>query len=80
MDRILVVDDDKLLCKMLVKHLSRAGFSVEATHLLSDGIQLANDAAWDIILLDVQMPDGNGLDLLPSFLQSSSQPEVIFNI
>ncbi len=77
MDRILVVDDDKLLCKMLVKHLSRAGFSVEATHLLSDGIQLANDAAWDIILLDVQMPDGNGLDLLPSFLQSSSQPEVI---
>lgn len=77
MDRILVVDDDKLLCKMLVKHLSRAGFSVESTHLLSDGIQLVNDAAWDIVLLDVQMPDGNGLDSLPSFLNSSSQPQVI---
>ena len=77
MDRILVVDDDKLLCKMLVKHLGREGFFVESTHLLSDGVQRANDAAWDIILLDVQMPDGNGLDSLPSFINSSSQPEVI---
>lgn len=77
MDRILVVDDDEPLCKMLVKHLSRAGFFVEATHLLSDGIRLVNSAVWDIVLLDVQMPDGNGLDSLPSFLQSSSQPEVI---
>jgi two-component system, NtrC family, response regulator len=77
MNRILVVDDDKLLCEMLMKHLSRTGFDVEATHLLGDGIQLVNDARWDIILLDVQMPDGNGLDSLPSFLNSPSQPEVI---
>ena len=77
MNRILVVDDDKLLCKMLVKHLSRSGFFVESTHLLLEGIQLANDVDWDIILLDVQMPDGNGLDSLPSFINSSSQPEVI---
>ena len=41
------------------------------------GIQRANDALWDIVLLDVQMPDGNGLDSLPSFINSSSQPEVI---
>ena len=77
MNKILVVDDDKLLCKMLVKHLSREGFCVEATHLLSDGIRLLNDAPWDVVLLDVQMPDGNGLDSLPSFLNSSSRPEVI---
>lgn len=77
MNRILVVDDDKILCKMLLKKLSRTGFHVVATHTLNDGIELANSAPWDIVLLDVQMPDGNGLDELPSFINSPSQPEVI---
>lgn len=78
MNRILVVDDDEILCEMLMKKLSRtAGYYVEASHTLSDGIRLADSTAWDIILLDVQMPDGNGLDALSSFLNSSAQPEVI---
>ncbi len=77
MNRILVIDDDQILCKMLVKKLSRSGFHVEATYTLSAGMRLANSNPWDIILLDVQMPDGNGLDELSSFLNSPSQPEVI---
>jgi len=77
MNRILVVDDDEILCTMLLKKLRRTGFHAEATHTLSDGMQLVNDALWDIVLLDVQMPDGNGLDELPSFINSPSQPEVI---
>ena len=77
MDRVLVVDDDQQLCSMLVKHLDRSGFQAAVSNLLSDGVKLANEEAWDVILLDVQMPDGDGLEYLPRFLDSFSKPEVI---
>ena len=44
---------------------------------MSGGLKSIADAVWDIVLLDVQLPDGNGLEFLPRFIESVSAPEVI---
>lgn len=77
MAKILVVDDDHVLCSMLVEQLHRKGYVADATGTLQQGLAAAEKGGWDVVLLDVQMPDGNGLEFLPKFLKSNSAPEVI---
>ena len=77
MARILIVDDDTILCSMLVKQLERTGYETGSANTLQQGLNLAKEGGWDVILLDVQMPDGNGLEYLPKFMKTSSYPEVI---
>ncbi|MCL7488597.1 MAG: sigma-54 dependent transcriptional regulator [Desulfobulbaceae bacterium] len=74
---ILVVDDDQALCGMLIEHLRRSGHQADGANTLGEGIKLARSHAYDVVFLDVQMPDGNGLDYLPGFKDVSSCPEVI---
>ncbi|MCK5068973.1 MAG: sigma-54-dependent Fis family transcriptional regulator [Desulfocapsa sp.] len=77
MARILIIDDDVTLCYMLHEQLNRKGYETESANTLKDGLLLANQDYWDCILLDVQMPDGNGLTFLPQFVATHSSPEVI---
>jgi two-component system NtrC family response regulator len=77
MPRILVVDDDRTLSTMLAGQMKAAGHSAEEANTLEDGLKKINRAAFDIVLLDVQLPDGNGLEYLPLFKNAPSQPEVI---
>lgn len=64
--RVLVVDDDPSLRKMLGRMLKRAAFDV--TEVESGKAALAELAArrFDVVLSDIHMPDGDGLDLLRS--------------
>ncbi len=75
--RILIIDDDPGICTMLTDKLRREGYDVEAVNTLQLGMTLVEDDFWDVVLLDVQMPDGNGLEYLPQFIKSRSRPEVI---
>jgi len=77
MAQILVVDDDTMLCSMLVEQLGRKGYQVDSANSLQRGIALVREGDWDVVLLDVQMPDGNGLGHLPDFTGAPSHPEVI---
>jgi len=77
MANVLVVDDDKALCEMLVEHLKRSGHTADGSVTLTTGLQAAQLKEYDVIFLDVQMPDGNGLDYIPKFKNSHSHPEVI---
>lgn len=74
---VLVVDDDQVLCGMLTEHLRRAGHHARGTVTLNEGLRMARENAFDVVFLDVQMPDGNGLDFLPGFKTVPSAPEVI---
>ena len=77
MANILILDDDKVLSKMLFEQMENNGHSATMTHTLAKGLHSAKSAPFDIVLLDVELPDGNGLEHIPNFRKSPSKPEVI---
>ena len=77
MAEILIVDDDTMLCEMLSAHLTRADHFVQTAFTLRDAFPLAQQGAFDVIFLDVQMPDGNGLESFQRFADTPSKPEII---
>lgn len=62
--RILVVEDEALFARAVVKRLKRAGYDCEHADTLADGRALARQFMPDLALLDMRLPDGNGLELL----------------
>jgi two-component system, NtrC family, response regulator AtoC len=62
--RILLVEDEALFARAVVKHLKQAGYDCEHAETLADGRMLARQFMPDLALLDMRLPDGNGLDLL----------------
>ena len=61
--RILVVDDDRSLGEMLGEYLERAGYVVSSQETVAEGFAAARREAFDAVILDVMLPDGDGLDL-----------------
>lgn len=60
---ILVVDDDAELSGMLCELLAREGWATHAVLTLGDGDKALSTLKPDAVLLDVMLPDGNGLDV-----------------
>ncbi len=74
---IFIVDDDIMLQQMLVRQLQSSGHRTDCASTLTEGLQQVLSGKYDIVLLDVQLPDGNGLEYIPRFKNASSSPEVI---
>ena len=62
--RLLLVEDDRLLAEGLSSQLEKAGFSVDATHTAKEALTLAEQEDYRAVVLDLGLPDGNGLDVL----------------
>ena len=62
--RVLLVEDETLFARAVSKRLQKAGYECEHAENLNDGRALARQFLPDIALLDMRLPDGNGLDLL----------------
>ena len=62
--RLLIIEDDAGLNQMLQLHFEDEVFEVSSAFSCSDGLELWQESSVDLILLDQQLPDGNGLDLL----------------
>ena len=61
---ILIIDDDKSICKTLKLHFERQGSTVITAHYATEGLQALDSLSSAIIILDIRLPDGNGIDLL----------------
>ncbi len=77
MAKILIVDDDPLLIQMLAEQLQEDGHQTASARDLRQGMDLLRQWAADVVLLDVQLPDGNGLEHIPTIVSFASRPEVI---
>ena len=65
--RVLLVEDEALFARAVVKRLKQAGYDCEHAETLADGRMLARQFMPDLALLDMRLPDGNGLELLTEF-------------
>jgi DNA-binding NtrC family response regulator len=62
--RILLVEDEAVFARAVAKRLQKAGYECEHAETIADGRALARQFAPDLALLDMRLPDGNGLELL----------------
>lgn len=61
---ILIIDDEKAILKVMEMNLQREGYSVFTADNGNDGLKILQERDIDVLLLDHQMPDINGLELL----------------
>ncbi|MBW2108709.1 MAG: sigma-54-dependent Fis family transcriptional regulator, partial [Deltaproteobacteria bacterium] len=74
---ILVVDDDKMICEALAAVGRHLGHHVTCALSLGQGLREAGSGKFDVIFLDVRLPDGDGLKALSRISEKPSSPEVI---
>lgn len=77
MAKILIIDDDQLVCQSMSLVAERKGHETACAYNLRAGIEKAVAESFDVIFLDVRLPDGNGLDVLPELERLPSAPEII---
>ncbi len=76
--RLLVVEDDRLLNNTLCYNLSAAGYTVDAAMTKSAAVNSCEAQDYDLIVLDVNLPDGNGFDLCKKIKERCPDTAVVF--
>jgi DNA-binding response OmpR family regulator len=72
--RVLVVDDDRKLCRLIRDYLEPMGYAVSAAHTGPDGVEMAVSEPWQAILLDVMLPGLDGFEVLKRIRAKSDVP------
>lgn len=75
--KILMIDDEQALLKLSSSILRREGFAVETRSDAREALALLQDESFDIILLDLRMPEMSGLDFLRHFNVRARPEEVL---
>lgn len=75
---ILVVEDDRLLNETLCYNLTEAGYTVDAALTKQSAINFIEKQDYELIVLDVNLPDGNGFDICRKVKEHSPNTAVIF--
>lgn len=76
LQKILIIEDEPDIRKTLKYNLSKEGFDVICASSLSEGKDYLNDDTFSLILLDLMLPDGSGLDLCRE-LKSDTEKKLI---
>ena len=76
-EKILIIDDDPEICNVISRLVKLMDHDALSAHTMEEGLGLALNNDVDIVFLDLQFPEGNGLDILPEIIRSPSRPEVI---
>jgi two-component system, NtrC family, response regulator len=75
--RLLIIDDNEQLCRTMTKLAERMDLAAAYETTLKSGLQKAHCENPDIVFLDVNLPDGNGLDAIPELRKIPFPPEII---
>ena len=76
--RLLVVEDDHLLNNTLCYNLSASGYNVDAAMTKAAAISFCKKQQYDLVVLDVNLPDGNGFDLCERLKECHPDTAVVF--
>lgn len=72
--RLLIIDDDKKLCRLIRDYLEPMGFEVEAAHTGPEGLEKAQTGQFQAIILDVMLPAMDGFEVLRLLRRTSDVP------
>ncbi|HEU24679.1 MAG: hypothetical protein C0176_01465 [Mesoaciditoga sp.] len=72
MAKILVVEDDLSLNKLVSRSLDLDGHSVKSVKTKSEALKEIESNSYDLVLLDLMLPDGNGMDLIERMVRESA--------
>ncbi|MDC7289155.1 response regulator transcription factor [Blautia schinkii] len=78
MKKILIVEDDSLLNRTLAYNLACDGYEVTSAYNYNDAVRYLKQTEYDAALLDINLPDGNGLDLCEEIRGRGQQTYIIF--
>jgi len=76
---ILLVEDEESITTPLAEALERDGFHTAVAHTVADGLERGRRLRPDLVLRDIGLPDGSGLDVCRDLRQSSSVPIIILS-
>jgi len=74
---ILVIDDEELLCKQINKALNQEGYNVLSSFTGKEGLSLATTESPDLVILDLKLPDIDGLSVFKKMQTLDPSPNVI---
>lgn len=72
--RLLVIDDDRKLCRLIRDYLEPLGYAVEAVHHGVEGARRAVEDSWHAVILDVMLPGLDGFQVLQQIRKTSDVP------
>jgi two-component system response regulator CpxR len=72
--RLLVIDDDRKLCRLIKDYLEPMGYAVEAVHGGPEGLEKALAEPWHAVILDVMLPGMDGFEVLKQLRRTSAVP------
>ncbi|MGB3127760.1 MAG: response regulator transcription factor [Pseudomonas sp.] len=76
---ILTIEDDPVLGAYVHEHLGRCGFQVTWCQNGQQGLQMARDQAFDVVLMDILLPGLDGLSILTHLRESHSIPVILMS-
>lgn len=77
MQHILVVEDEPDIARLIDLHLSDAGFDVDVEHTARGGLERARRNGHDLVILDLMLPDGDGLDICRALRASADYTPIL---
>jgi len=74
---VLIIDDEQEIRESLEQLLRLDGYKADSASTAEEGLKKVEGGVFDLVLLDINLPDGNGLDLLKSIKHDSPEVSVI---
>lgn len=75
--KALIVDDEKEICMLLSYQLNKFGITTTEAHSIADGLSAFDPNVHEIVFLDINLPDGNGLDIIPELKLKNEEVKVV---
>ena len=72
--RLLVIDDDRKLCRLIADYLTPLGYEITAVHTGPEGLDRATTSRWHAVILDFMLPGMDGLEVLKRIRHTSDVP------
>jgi len=77
--KILIVDDEPMLCQSYDRYLTRLGYLVKTTGDAKEGLKIFEDFIPDVIIADIQMPGMDGFQFAERIWEMDSKQKIIFS-